>query len=243
MAGWDAETSDFKGDFLGDEYGVFTDPKTGLKYIGGKEFGSGLKYTGRLGARSGFFGGRKKMTKSATFEAGSAAEMAAYRRSVDNQERGKDLWTDRYKKGDIGGDGFRFSKAENDESLAQAHGYGGIPGDNQYYSKEDEDFKRAHAAWVYNGRHGPEPEPKVDEAASKNEEFNDMRKRQAEWYNETTLGNRGQARKSLMDLMEAGKSAQEMARNYKGWGAGRRSGNRPRRQNPFSGPATSPDLA
>lgn len=250
-ANWDAESSNFSDDFLPDEYGIFTDPKTGKTYIGGQEVGRGLIYGGKhTGKRKGGIGaGRGRGRHEQFFEAGSAAEMAAFRNSMDNKERGKDLQTKRYKDNQIGGSGYRFNQVggsarrtldsegnttyQDDGMAAKAmaaatSNAGGYTQNTYGQTPEEKAYNDAMKAWNLDYRRGPEPEPPVSKP-DPGEEFKGMQKRQYAWWNETTNGMRGSARKSLMDLQSAGLDAQKMARNYKGWGAGRLDG--PRKSN------------
>ena len=237
-ANWDAESSSYMDEFLPDEYGIFTDPKTGKTYIGGQEVGRGLIYGGKhTGKRKGGIGaGRGRGRHEQYFEAGSPGEMAAFRKAMDNKERGKDLQTDRYKGNDIGGSGYQLNQAGGsgrrtlDSEGNTTYLDNGIPGDNQYSrtTPEEKAYSDAMKAWELNYRRGPEPEMPAS-GPDLNEEFKGMQNRQYAWWNETTNGMRGSARKSLMDLQGAGLDAQKMANNYKGWGAGKL--NRPRKSN------------
>lgn len=249
-ANWDAESSSYMDEFLPDEYGIFTDPKTGKIYIGGQEVGRGLVYGGKhTGRRKGGIGaGRGRGRHEQYFEAGSPAEMAAFRNAMDNKERGKDLQTDRYKDNDIGGPGYQFNQAggsgrrvldsEGNTKYIETGMPGGIPAGPDAYNPwndsrkpntpEERAYRDAMKAWELNYRRGPEPEPPVSKP-DPSEEFKGMQKRQYAWWNETTNGMRGSARKSLMDLQSAGLDAQKMANNYNGWGAGKL--NRPRKSN------------
>ena len=230
-ANWDAEGGNFAGGFLPDEYGIFTDPKTGKTYIGGQEVGRGLIYGGKhIGKRKGGVGaGRGSARFEQFFEGGSDSEMNAYRRAMDDLKRGKDLQTDRYKDNEIGGPGYRFSQeggsrrrwVDGDGNTTYQEGAGGN-------SSAMAAYEEALRAWNLDYQRGPKPEMPIQQQ-SPSAEFEGMQKRQYEWWNETTNGMRGSARKSLMDLQSAGLDAQKMARNYRGWGAGRLDG--PRKSN------------
>jgi len=233
-ANWDAESSSYMDDFLPDEYGIFTDPKTGKTYIGGQEVGRGLIYGGaHTGKRKGGIGaGRGRGRHEQYFEAGSPGEMAAFRKAMDNKERGKDLQTDRYKNNDIGGSGYQFSQAGGSgrRTLDSEGNTTYLDNGNEYsrMTPEEKAYNDAMKAWELNYRRGPEPEMPASRP-DPNEEFKEMQNRQYAWWNETTNGMRGSARKSLMDLQSAGLDAQKMANNYKGWGAGKLNG--PRKSN------------